>query len=120
MIKVFFPQELLDQLIDLGRIDLDDETLVLAEEGCRYDVVEAVRVVREVTSSEDPYEFVGKVNTRKHLQELGGEVLGGSILIADNAYDAIPGLLGTPVGEFVSKDNRNEAQILAALQSAVE
>lgn len=120
MTKVFFPQELLDLLIDLGRVDLDDETLVLTEEGLRYEVVEAVRVLREVTTGEDPHGFIGKVDTRTHLEELGGELLGGSVLIEDSGYDVIPGMLGTPVGEFSAGEGQNEADVLTALQNALE
>ncbi len=114
--RVFFPQSLLDLLIDLGKVDLDGETLVLSDHGLRYTAEEAVRVTGEVTTGEDPLDIVGKVTSRTHLtDELGAELLGNSMLIEDNAYDVIPGFAGEPAGD--DGDTTNEIAILTKLQN---
>jgi hypothetical protein len=55
-----------------------------------------VRVVAEVTGAEDANELVGKVKSLAYLQELGAEILEGSMLIGDNAYDVVPGFTALP------------------------
>ncbi|HEY5958043.1 MAG TPA: hypothetical protein VIV60_15880, partial [Polyangiaceae bacterium] len=42
----------------------------------------------------------GKVKSVRFLEELGAEVLGNSMVIADNAYEIMPGFMGTAIGEL--------------------
>lgn len=98
--RVFFPQEALDQWLSDDRVELLDNHLVIKAEGRKYRIVEALRVLGEVTGAEDANELSGKVKTLNFLAELGAEVLGGSMIIGDNAYDVVPGWLGSPVGSF--------------------
>ena len=97
--QVFFPQALLDVLIDMNRVDVDADELVLTDSGYRYKVEEAVRILREVTTGEDPQHLCGTVKTRARLAEqLGAELLGTSMLVEDWAFDVVPGLCATPTG----------------------
>ena len=98
--RVFFPVTALDQWIGDGKVDLSAEELTIRGEGRRYRILEAARVVAEVSGSPDANELVGKVKTRSYLQELGAELLETSMILGDNAYDVIPGFLGAPVGTF--------------------
>jgi hypothetical protein len=98
--RVFFPQAALDQWIGDGRVDLSGEDLTILGEGRRYRIVEAARVLREVTGLVDANELVGKVKSRAFLAELGAELLEDSLVLGDNAYDVVPGFLGAPVGSF--------------------
>jgi hypothetical protein len=98
--RVFFPQAALDQWISDGKVDLAGEDLTILGEGRRYRIVEAARILREVTGLPDASELVGKVKSRAFLSELGAELLESSLLLGDNAYDVIPGFLGAPVGSF--------------------
>ncbi len=43
---------------------------------------------------------MGKVKTVGFLSELGASLLGESMVIADNAYEIVPGWLGSPIGTF--------------------
>ena len=54
----------------------------------------------EATDSQDDNEIVGKVKTVAFLTELGAELLGNSMIIGENAYDVVPGWLGSPIGTF--------------------
>ena len=115
--SVFFPQEILDILLDQGRIDLDGEELVLSDGGYRYAVHEAVRIVLEETEGDDPEHLCGKVMSRAELcDERGAEILGDSLLIEDMAYVVVPGFLGKPVGSS-DPAAKPEVEVLQMLQS---
>ena len=47
----------------------------------------------EVSGLPDPHEVMGKVKTVGFLSELGASLLGESMVIADNAYEIVPGWL---------------------------
>ena len=69
-------------------------------EGRRYKIVESVRIVAEVTGANDAFSIVGKVKPKASLEELGAEILENSMIIGDNAYDVVPGWVGTPISPF--------------------
>ena len=120
---VFFPQAVLDVLVALGRADVVGSELILNEEGYRYGVEEATRVVREVTTGEDPRDLCGRVITsEKLLAEHGAEILGNSMLIEDSAYDIVPGFLGRPAGDVdpSTTAGKTEQDALQALQDLEE
>jgi len=98
--RIFFPQQSLDEWIVDGRIELAAGELTVISEKRTYRVAEAVRVVAEVTGAEDVNELVGKVKSVAFLQELGAELLEGSMLIGDNAYDVVPGFTGFPLSSY--------------------
>ncbi len=116
---VFFPQSLLDVLFGDGKLDLDGDDLVVPGAGYRYRVTEALRVTSEVTTGEDPHDLLGKVALRAHLtDQIGAEILGNSMLVEDNAYDIVPGMLGEPIGDVDPgvQAGQREEDVLAALQ----
>lgn len=117
--SVFFPQGLLDMLFGAGKLDLDGDDLVVPDGDYRYRVSEAVRVTGEVTTGEDPHGLVGKVALLSHLTEqVGAEILGNSMLVEDNAYDVVPGMMGEPTGDVDPgvEAGKREQDVLSALQ----
>ncbi len=98
--RVFFPQAALDEWITEDRVDLKNDELTIKSEGRRYKIIEAVRILREATSSSDPHELIGRVKSRAFLEELGAELLENSMIIGDNAYDVVQGFVGAPIGSF--------------------
>ncbi len=98
--RVFFPQNALDQWLHEEKIELGETTLVIKAEGRKYRLIEAVRVLGEVTGAEDEHELVGRVKTVNFLTELGAELLGTSMILGELAYEVIPGFIATPVGSF--------------------
>src|SRR6478609_6190811 len=98
--RVFFPQAALDEWLADNRIDLKNDELSIKGEDRRFRIIEAVRVLREVTGSDDPHELLGCVKSRAFLGELGAELLEGSMIIGDNAYDVVPGFVGAPTSTF--------------------
>lgn len=98
--RVFFPQQALDLWMGEDRVDLVGNELVIKAEGRKYRVVEAVRVLKEVTGGLDEHELVGKVKSMSFMTELGAEILDTSMVLGDLAYEVVPGFAGTPVGSF--------------------
>ncbi|MBK8251101.1 MAG: hypothetical protein IPK82_00330 [Polyangiaceae bacterium] len=125
--RVFFPQAALDQWIAEERVDLRNDELTIKAENRKYRIIEAVRILSEVTGQPDVNELVGKVKSRAFLTELGAELLEGSVILGDNAYDAVPGFVGAPVGTFadhrkqtpqsemVTRTIKNDEDLLAEL-----
>jgi hypothetical protein len=108
--RVFFPQAALDQWIVDGTVDLTDGKLTILAEGRRYELAEAVRVVREVSGSGDAHDLVGRVKARSALEQLGAEIVESSMLLGDAAYDVDPGWVGTPIGTFAEHVGSDEWQ----------
>jgi hypothetical protein len=98
--RVFFPQAALDQWMVDGTVDLHQNELTILSEGRRYKLVDAVRVLRELSGGGDPHELVGRAKARAHLEQLGAEIVESSMLLGDAAYDVEPGWLGVPIGTF--------------------
>jgi hypothetical protein len=127
--RVFFPQALLDVLMDARRIDIEGDELLLSASGSRYRVVEAVRVLRELTDGNDPNDLCGRVKSRLYLQEIGAELLGDSMIVADKAYEILTGFVGLPLGrapreagpanDSPAPKAGGEEEILAALATSV-
>jgi len=98
--RVFFPQMAVDQWGIDGKIDLNGSELIVLADGRSFKVDEAVRVVAEVTGANEAHALVGKVKMKRALEELGAELLENSMIIGDNAYDVVPGWMGTPTTPF--------------------
>ena len=98
--RVFFPQSAVDQWGIDGKIDLVAGELILLADGRRYKVEEAVRIVTEVTGANEEHKIVGKVKPKRSLDEIGAEILQDSMILGDNAYDIVPGWMGSATGPF--------------------
>lgn len=81
-------------------IDLQGSDLTIIAEGRKYRLAEAAHIVKEVTGSADAHELVGRVKSTHYLEELGAELMQGSMILGENAYDVVPGFMASPVGAF--------------------
>jgi len=106
--RVFFPQEALDVWLRSGDAELRDGELCVFAEQRRFHLTEAVRVVSEVTGMEDAFEIVGTVRSADYLFALGAELLGASMVIAENAYEVVPGWLGEVIEPRAASAEPNE------------
>ena len=120
--RVFFPQAALDEWLADDRIDLKNDELSIKGEGRRFRIIEAVRVLREVTGAHDPHHLLGCVKSCAFLNELGAELLESSMIIGDNAYDVLQGFVGAPTSTFESHRKQapngtwpNDEELLLAL-----
>ena len=114
--RVFIPQPLLDTWVAEDRVELTGAELLLRDEGRRYTIAEAVHVIRDAAGGGDSRALIGKVKTREQLEELGGEVFEGSLIVGDDAYDVVPGFVGEPVGQAPAaapSADANEEDLLA-------
>ena len=50
-------------------------------------------------------------------EERGAEILEGSVILGDNAYDAVPGFVGAPIGSFA--DHRKHTPPSASLSKSI-
>jgi hypothetical protein len=95
--RMFFPQATIDRWVATGEAALSGSELRLRRDGTRYKLVDAVRVLGEVTGAPDRFDVSGKVKTVGYMTELGAEVLGDSMVLGDNAFETVIGSLGTPL-----------------------
>lgn len=121
--RIFFPAAALDAWLGEGKIDLAGEVLTILvrdealggmHEARKYRIVEAARVLREVTGSPDVNELEGRVKSRLFLTELGADLVESSMVLGDNAYDVVPGFVGTPIGSFAEQVGRKAGEEGAA------
>lgn len=116
--RIFFPQLAFDVWLSDGHVELNGDELTMKAEGRRYRISEAVRVLREVTGTADPHDLVGKVKSRVYLLELGAELVEGSMILGDNAYDIVEGFSGVPVGSYeehvAAQSRRDQESLLPA------
>jgi hypothetical protein len=118
--RAFFPQRALDAWLAEAKIEFTGRELVIRAAQRRYQVVEAARIIQEVSGQEDIYDLVGRVKSVTFLTELGAEILESSMLLGDNAYEVVPGFMGVPLGALGDYLAENCAQSLAALATTDE
>jgi len=116
--RVFFPRGALDRWLEESRAEVANDELLLKSDGRRYRIIEAVRVLREVTGLEDANELVGKVKSCAFLGELGAEILESSMVLGDNAYDVVPGFVGAPLAPPRRERNPTPPQPLGRTREA--
>ncbi|MBN1652144.1 MAG: hypothetical protein JXA30_00030 [Deltaproteobacteria bacterium] len=91
--RLFFPQEALDHWMDEERISIEGEIMCLKAEGGRFRLESAVRFISEVGGGGDRLDLLGKVKSVKQLEEIGGELCAGSVIVGDDAYEVVEGFL---------------------------
>lgn len=95
--RMFIAQEALEKWLADGRAEVDAEVLHDKETGRRFQVIEAVRFLEELTGMPDQAKLVGKVKSIADLSVLGGEHMADSVILNDNAYRVQQGFVGALV-----------------------
>ena len=95
--RLFLSQEALDVWLGEGRAKIDGEELTDTQTGHKFRLITGVRFVSEVTGSPDTAQLVGKVKDAEQLEALKAELLSGSVILGENAYEVQEGFVGTPV-----------------------
>lgn len=93
-VRVFFPRETLDVWLSDDAVNLERDRLTLKSTGQTYRLTEALRILREVSGAGDAASLEGKIKTLARVRELGAEILGGSMVIGERAYEVAFGWLG--------------------------
>jgi hypothetical protein len=91
--RMFFSQEALDGWLEAGRISLDGDVLGLPDDGPRFRLASGVVFNAEVASGEDALQLCGKAKTAEEVEALNGELVQGTVLIGDHAYEVTDGFL---------------------------
>jgi len=92
MADLFFPQSVLDDWIEDGKIQLQDDELVLA--GRTYKLEGAVHVLKCVSEDVDPHDLVHRVRKLAELVSQGADTLQKSLIFREQAYEVDPGFVG--------------------------
>ena len=112
MARIFVSQEVVDQWSADERIAIDGDVMILTLTQQRVRLSPAVRVLRVVSGTADPFNLVGSVKTPSELAAFGGEQYMSSLLLGDVAYDVQPGYFGDPLD--------HAPVVLRQLQSALQ
>ncbi len=91
--RMFFSQESLDGWLEAGRVTLEGDVLGLPN-GPRFRLTGAVVFQQEVASGDDSLGLCGKAKTVDEVVAMAGELVTGSVLIGDHAYEVTDGFLG--------------------------
>jgi hypothetical protein len=96
--RIFLPQCLMDSWTADGRIRLEQDMLVVPEDGTGLALSPAVRFMREVGGGGDPAGLIGKVKTMAQLEELGADHYRDSVLVGESAYEVVEGFCAVLAG----------------------
>lgn len=91
--RMFIPQRTLEAWLDSGSAEVDHEVVLLKNAGRAYDLVPAVRFLKVVPTTSAP-ELLGKVLSEARILELGGEIMGTSVLFGEAAFEVEAGYIG--------------------------
>ncbi len=99
---MFIGQSTLEAWLDSGHADLLDGEVLLKRANRAYRLDPAVRFLATISGSDSA--LLGKVLGEARVVELGGEILGDSVLFGDAAFQIEPGFIGTLVTELSEED----------------
>lgn len=92
--KMFIAQPTLEGWLESGKVDFDGSKLMLRPFRRSYDLEPAVRFLSVVDGPADSM-LVGKVLAEKQILELGGELLGDSVVFGQIAFEVRAGYIAT-------------------------
>jgi len=95
MSKLFFSQQMLDSLINEGKIKFDNKVLTLLT-GARpsFELEPAIRFLKTADGLPDPHNLVGQFKYEKDLKAMNAEIYLDSLIYRDCAYVVEPGFIG--------------------------
>ncbi|MCA9555178.1 MAG: hypothetical protein KC933_34420 [Myxococcales bacterium] len=91
--RMFIAQATLESWLDSGHVDMESSLVVLKNHGRAYELEPAVRFVASVPEGKAP-DLIGKVLTERRINELGGEMMGDSVLFGEAAFVVEAGYVG--------------------------
>ncbi len=100
--RMFIAQSTLESWVDSGRVDVGKDTVRLHNVGRTYRIEPAVRFLATIEGT--AAELVGKVLTERRVGELGGELMGDSVIFGDSAFQVEAGYIGILEREGSSVD----------------
>jgi hypothetical protein len=95
--RLFFSQETVDGWLEAGHISLEGDLLSLPD-GPTFRLTSGVVFQAEVGSGVDAFGLSGKVKSVPEVEAMSGELVTGSVLIGDSAYEVVDGFLAELLG----------------------
>lgn len=92
--RMFIAQTTLEAWLDTGNVEVRENLVHLRKLARTYLLEPAVRFVSVVPEGSAPT-LIGKVLTERRILDLGGELLGNSVLFGESAFVVEPGYVGT-------------------------
>jgi hypothetical protein len=92
--RMFIAQSTLEAWVDSGKVEVSENIAYLKKSGRAYILEPAVRFVSVVPEGTAP-SLIGKVLTEQRIIELGGELMGNSVLFGEAAFSVEQGYVGT-------------------------
>ena len=91
--RMFIAQSTLEAWVDSGNVEVDENRVHLKKVRRTYTIEPAVKFL-SVVPDDRGLRLIGKVLTEKRILELGGEILGDSVLFGETAFQVVPGYVG--------------------------
>lgn len=94
---MFISQATLESWLDSGSVSMDSQVVTLTRLGRAYQLESAVRVLTVLSAEGEEAladSLVGKILEERKILELGGEMMGESMLFGDTAFEVEPGFIG--------------------------
>lgn len=94
---MFISQSTLEAWLDSKNAEMQDQRVTLSRLGRAYDLEPAVRILSVVPAEGEAATaeaLVGRVLAEDSVLQLGGELMGESMLFGDNAFEVEPGYIG--------------------------
>ncbi len=113
--RLFWSQELLDEWMVEEKIIIDGEKLDIPSENQCFRVSQAVYFSADVGDGSDIHGLVGRVKEVGKLTEMGAEHYMDSVVIADSAYEVVPGFIGEPIETASNGQGRVSKNISGAI-----
>lgn len=88
---LFVPESQMDAWVAEEKVSLEGERLQVPGAAAAYHLIPAVSFLRDVAGDGDVEELVGRARSVAALEEAGGEIYQGSVLLGESAYDVVPG-----------------------------
>ncbi len=98
---LFFSHKIIDAWNEGAKVEIKGNTLTLKQgpQGpTTFHLEEAVRFIKVSGGGADPAGLVGKIKTKKQLDEMGAEAYMESVIYKDTPYDVELGYLGRSEG----------------------
>lgn len=102
--RIFLSQEALDTWIGEGRADIQGDVLIDKVGNRRFQLLEGVRFLSEVSGGDDAEGLVGRVKDLVQLAAMGGEYMSDSVVLGELAYEVQPGFVGRPVAQVARSE----------------
>jgi hypothetical protein len=92
--RMFIAHSTLEAWLETGKVEVSENVAHLKKSGRAYLLDPAVRFLSVVPEGTAPT-LIGKVLSERRIVELGGEILGNSVLFGEAAFVVEPGYVGT-------------------------